>query len=488
MKRFLLALAVSALTLSAAAQTNLQQAVASMSSKSALKGAVIGISVKDADGRELASLNPRTRLAPASNLKLVTTGAALHAFGPDYRFKTALAYSGEVKEGTLEGDLYIIGGGDPTLAAKDTNALNANALFWKWKSLLKSAGIQRINGRIIGDGSAFEGHLEHASWNYDDVGTYYGAGTNALSFYENAIDYKVSASAEGKTVNLTQAYPDTPWMHFQNYGITGPAGTGNSLYMYTTDLAPYAELRGSFATDRRPKTEHFANKYGDLTCAYYFWRNLKETGWEVTGGYARINRSGLIEGADFVPAQKSASERIGIGFTESPTLRQMAARTNFDSNNFYAEAFFRAMGESASGNACYDSCLVAINEVLSDLNLPADGILQADGSGLSRKNVLSADWMTSYLTAMLKSPDFPAFLASLPAPGQGTLSVLKIEGGERLRIKSGSMEGVLCYSGYVLDENGRPVRSFSILTNSLSSSSAQARSAVATLLTQLLNM
>ena len=253
-------------------------------------------------------------------------------------------------------------------------------------------------------------------------------------------------------------------MHFKNHSLTGPAGTGNSLYLYTTDLAPSAQLRGSFALGRRPKTEHFANKFGDLTCAYSFWKNLKETGWEVSGGYARIDRSGRITGPDFVP-QEPAGKPVEIGCTESPKLGEIARLTNWRSDNFYAESFLRAMGEAATANACYDSCLVAVSEVLHGLGLSTEGIRLADGSGLSRGNFISARWMTDYLLSMQKSPAFDAFLSSLPAPGQGTLGVISLPGGERVRMKSGSMAGVLCYSGYILDRRGKPVYTFSILTN-----------------------
>ena len=451
-----------------------------------LKGALLGVSVKDAQGRTVVEYNADRRLMPASNLKLVTTGTALHAFGPEYRFQTQLGYSGTVKDGTLEGDLYILGGGDPTIGAKDSLAYKPEALFWKWKTLLRQAGIERIHGRIIGDGHSYEGMLEYDAWDFSDVGTYYGTGCNSLSFYENTVDYSVSAALQGAPVQLQQLYPDTPWMHLQNYGVTGPAGTGNSLYMYTTDLAPYEELRGSFATDRRPKTEHFSNKYGDLTCAYYFWRNLRETGWEVTGEYARIDRSGRIAGPDFVPGDRAASTLVLIDHTESPALADIARKTNVESDNFYAESLLRAMGEAASGNACYDSCLVAIHDVLQDLGLPDDGIHQTDGSGLSRTNYLSPDWMTGYLTAMQRSPAFDAFLASLPAPGQGTLSVVQIENGRRVRMKSGSFGGTLCYSGYILSPTGEPQYSFSLLTNNCTAPTADVRAVLMGILTQFL--
>ena len=470
------------------AQSPAQRYVNGMAAKGPLEGTLVGIMVRDANGAAVASWNEDLRLTPASNTKLVTTGCALHAFGADYRFKTGLGYTGRIQDGTLEGDLYIMGAGDPTIGAADSIAYKPEALFWKWKTVLRQAGIERIHGRIIGDGSALEGHLEHPSWNYDDTGTYYGTGMNGLCFYENAIDYDVAAGPqEGSSVQFVQTYPDTPWMSTLNFGVTGPEGTGNSLYLYTTDLAPHAQLRGTFALGRRPKTENFANKYGDLTCAYYFWKNLKETGWEVSGAYARIDRSGRITGPDFVP-QEPAGKPVEIGKTESPKLSDIARLTNWRSDNFYAESFLRAMGEAATGNACYDSCHVAILDVLQDLGLSTDSIQLADGSGLSRNNYISARWMTDYLQAMQKSPAFGAFLGALPAPGQGTLSVAGIPRSNRIRMKSGSMDGVLCYSGYILDREGKPQYTFSLLTNNAIAPVKEVRASLMGILEFLLSL
>ena len=472
------------------AQT-LQQKVDQAVTAEPLKGAVVGIMVQDMSGHVVAQREAGRRMVPASNLKLITTGTALHALGPDFRFETSLGYTGEIDaDGTLHGDVYIVGGGDPTIGVIDTVAVKPDALFWRWKSLLKDAGISRIDGRIIGDGRAYEGHLENQSWSYDDTGTYYGAGCNALSFYENAIDYAVSAGVEGEPVKVTQRYPDTPWMHFGNLTSTGPKGTGNSLYLYTTDLAPYAEMRGTFAVDRKQKLEHFANKYGALTCAYYFWQNLRSTGWTVSGGYADIDRGGYVRGRDFVPADKAGTPKL-VGKSESPVLSRIVRQTNVLSDNFYAEALFRQMGEKASGIAVYDSCRVAVADVLEDL-VPGglEGLRLEDGSGLSRLNSVSPAFLASFLRSMTRSRGFNAFLASLPKPGEGTVATLlpKLPADKkaRVRVKSGSMDGVLCYSGYILDESGNPKFVFSLMVNGATAKTAVLRDNLGILIEGLL--
>ena len=471
------------------AQT-LQQKVDQAVQREPLKGAVVGVMVQDMQGHVVAQREAGRRMVPASNMKLITTGTGLHALGADFRFETGIGITGTVEEGTLHGDVYIIGGGDPTIGVSDTVAVKPDALFWRWKSMLKEAGISRIDGRIIGDGRAYEGHLENQTWSYDDTGTYYGAGCNALSFYENAVDYNVAAGAEGEPVKVTQKYPETPWMHFGNLTSTGPKGSGNSLYLYTTDLAPYAEMRGTYSVERKPKMEHFANKYGALTCAYYFWQNLRATGWDISGGYADIDRGGYVRGKDFVPAYQAGTPRK-LGTSQSPVLSRIVRQTNVLSDNFYAEAIFRQMGEKASGIAVYDSCRVAVYEVLESL-VPgkSEGLRIEDGSGLSRLNTVSPAFLVDYLRAMSRSKAFDAFLASLPKPGEGTLNTLlpKLTPDQkaRLRLKSGSMDGVLCYSGYVLDEEGKPSRVFSLMVNGATAKTAVVREALGALIEAML--
>lgn len=479
----------------AVAQVPLQKAVDAAAKSKVLKNASWGFCAVDSTGKAIASRNAATRLIPASNMKLVTTGTALVALKGDFTFSTDIYCSGTVDGGVLNGDVYIVGGGDPTTAARDSLAMKPESLFWKWKSFLRSAGISAINGRIIADGTAYEGYPEDGSWNWEDIGTYYGTGAYALNYYGNSQDYAVSAgAAPGSAVNVSISGPLTPWMHFVNRGVTGPAGSGNSLYLYTTDLAPESELRGSFAIDRKPKTEHFANKYPELTCAYAFYRNLLDTGW-IVRGYGYIDRDGRVSDLASVDTLSTAPRRR-LGVTRSAKLADIVRATNVRSDNLYAEAIFRRLGEEACGVCVPDSCRAAVFEVLASLGVGAGvggsfgaGPVIVDGSGLSRKNAVSPQWMASYLRAMASSKASSDFIASLPAPGQGTLAgVLKNEpGAGRIRMKSGSMEGVLCYSGYVLSEDLSSVQlTFSLMVNGASAKYSDIRAALVPILAAML--
>ena len=134
------------------AQGALSKVIEKIAAEAPLNTASWGMKAVDGKGKVLAEYNPSAKMTPASNMKLITTGCALHSLGADFRFPTSIAYSGEIVDGTLRGDIYIVGGGDPTIGAADSIAMKADGLFWKWKSAMKAAGITAVEGRIIGDG------------------------------------------------------------------------------------------------------------------------------------------------------------------------------------------------------------------------------------------------------------------------------------------------------------------------------------------------
>ena len=115
--------------------------------------AAVGVLAVRMDGDTVACVNPGLRLVPASNMKLITTGLALLELGEDYRFETRLAYSGSIEDGVLHGDLYIVGGGDPTTGARVPCAEPLEGLFSEWAGFVRDAGITRIEGRVVADPS-----------------------------------------------------------------------------------------------------------------------------------------------------------------------------------------------------------------------------------------------------------------------------------------------------------------------------------------------
>ena len=195
---------------------SLQETVEAIVNDPALSESTIGICVRTGEGKMLAEINSENMIMPASNMKLISTGAALHHFGPDHQFITSIGHDGTISSGVLQGNLYIIGGGDPTTGSKDSIAVPLEQLFGQWEKIIRDAGIRRIEGRIIGDGRYFDGMPEHPSWQWSDIGTYYGSGPTGLMFYENTQSFRASAGkVVGDPVSISPSYPDAPWMEVQ---------------------------------------------------------------------------------------------------------------------------------------------------------------------------------------------------------------------------------------------------------------------------------
>lgn len=421
----------------------------------------VGIKAVRGDGEEIVAYNDGKMLAPASNMKLISTGAALFSLGPEYRFSTELAYDGHISDGVLHGNLYIVGGGDPLTGSKDSVAVALAETFSQWEQAVRRAGITRIEGRIIGDGRWLEGMGEEPSWQWGDLGTYYGAAVTGLMFYENMMSFSVSAGAAvEEPVKIEPYYPSCSWMDFRYSCTTGEKGTGDQLYMYASEFAPVAEIRGTFGVDRVAKRLDCSNRFPEYTCAVYFKNHLASKGISCSSGAAdfKLRREWLGETPGRVPAYGIGTDGDSlkvIGSFYSPTLSRVAFKTNHESNNLLAETLFRTLGKENLGSSCIDSSHVAMNTVLKKMHVGNSGLSMQDGSGLSRQNLVSADFMCRFLGAMMDSPCFEEYLWSLPVPGgKGTLQY-NMKGTpqqvrERFRVKSGSMNGVRCYSGYIL--------------------------------------
>lgn len=459
-------------SLFAAKKTKAEDAVQTIISDPTFSDAVISICVTTGCGESLAQHNANTMLVPASNMKLITTGAAIHSLGKDYRFETRLGYKGTIKDGTLRGNLYILGGGDPTLGSKDTIATALEQTFNQWKEALDKIGIRKIEGHIVGDGRHFDGMSEEGSWVWEDIGTYYGTGSSALMFYENMQSFTVSAGESvGAPVNIIPHYPKAPWMKFKYNCTTGEKGTGDKLYMYTGDLAPIAEIRGTYGVDKGRKQLDCSNKFPEYTCASYFADWLKNRGIACTkgAGDTRLQTEWMATEPD--------DSLITIGATVSPELERIIYTTNHASNNLYAETLFRALGKLHSGSASYELSSEALISVLKGMGLDTSkGLHIKDGSGLSRKNYVSADFFCRFLETMMHSPVFEEYAESLPSPGgNGTLNYNMKGYSEdirsRIKVKSGSMNGIRCYSGYIIPTEGTKTETiiFSILTNNCTS-------------------
>lgn len=246
----------------AQAASPLQEKIETILKDPSLRGASIAICAQDADGNTLAEVNSNRLMVPSSNLKLITTGVALHHFGKNYSFSTTLACDSSVRDSVLRGNLYILGGADPTLGSSDAIALSEEELFEKWRRALKASGIKAIEGKVIGDGSYIDGMKESPLWQYDDLGTYYGSGVSGLQWHENYISLKVSPGERvGDSLRVEFIGPKTPWIRYRMECETGERGSGDQVYLYTNDSHHEAALTGTFALGKPTKNLKVSNKF-----------------------------------------------------------------------------------------------------------------------------------------------------------------------------------------------------------------------------------
>ena len=441
-----------------------------MKTDSLFINAVVGILAVDQNGRQIAAWNPDMPLLTASTMKTITTGLGYEVLGPDYRFSTRVAYDGRIENGILHGNLYIVGGADPTLGSRDTIAIPIDTIFNAWANAVKKAGIRRINGRIVGDDRIYEEESIPSSWSYGNIGYDYGSGTSGLSFCENLTYFEIEpGEVVGDPVRITPVGPFSPHMTYINEVTTGEKGEGDNTEYYASRITPIGKFVGTYGIDARPRTLAQSNKYGPATCASEFAAFLKERGIGCKG----VTDVRQMEYDYPVPAQ---SDLTYIAETFSPELRRIVKVTNTISNNFFAETIFKMVGktliERKTGKPCmnvsYGQARRIIKEYLKDRGVSTYGYTQDDGSGLSRQNYVSPRFFTRFYAMMAKSPDFKEYRETFPGPGRpGTLSNVLRKADPAIKktiyAKSGSLSSVRCYAGYV--DSKRGLLRFAILVN-----------------------
>ncbi len=441
-----------------------------MKTDSLLINAVVGILAVDENGVEIASWNPDMPLLTASTMKTITTGLGYEVLGPDYRFSTRVAYDGRIENGVLQGNLYIVGGADPTLGSRDTIAFTVDSIFGIWAKAVKDAGIRRINGRIIGDDRIFDEENIPDSWSYGNIGYDYGSGTSGLSFCENLSYFEIApGDFLGDPVRITPLGPQAPDIIYVNEAITGEKGDGDNTVYYASSITPIGKFEGTYGIDAKPRTLVQSNKYGPATCAAEFAAFLFEKGIGCKG----VTDVRAMAYDYSVPAQTDLKY---IAETFSPELRRIVKVTNTISNNFFAETIFKMAGktliERKTGEPCmgvtYSAASRIVREYLNDRGVSTYGYTQDDGSGLSRQNYVSPRFFTRFYAMMALSPDFPEYLSSFPGPGRpGTLQGVLRRADPAIKstiyAKSGSLSSVRCYAGYVNSKRG--LLRFAILVN-----------------------
>ncbi|MDP4266258.1 MAG: D-alanyl-D-alanine carboxypeptidase/D-alanyl-D-alanine-endopeptidase [Bacteroidota bacterium] len=443
---------------------NLNEELLKLSKDDVLKNGSLGfclVSVKT--GEVIAQYKSNSSMIPASTLKVLTTGTALSLLGKKYHFTTKLEYDGNIdNSGTLHGNLYITGGGDPALASEIFyNGNKLDDLLNRWTNALKSKGIKKIEGKIIGDAGIFDESPISSNWVWGDIGNYYAAGASGLSIYENMFKVFIQpGTSQGDSAKVVKTFPDMKFVELVNKVKTGLPKSGDNVVIYGSPFSNKRILTGTVPAQKDPFIVKASMPDPAYFCAYSFCSKLKDVNVMVSSepSTTRIMKEMNL------PVEENRKTLYSI---QSPSLDSIIYFTNMFSINSYAENLLRTAGLKNKGNGTAFSGISTVKEFMRKMGIVTEGLKLQDGSGLSPLNLVTPYQMTMFLKQMTKEPDFNAFYKSLPVAGlTGSIrrNFKNTSAHGNLRAKSGYITGVRSYAGYFEDNKGEKY-AFTLIVN-----------------------
>lgn len=449
-----------------------------------MRGASFSLVVKDVqEGRTVYSYDTDRLQSPASVLKTVATATALEILGEDYRYPTTLEYDGILENGTLEGNLYIKGSGDPSLGSSHF-APGQNKFLSTWIAALQKAGIKHITGSVISDESIFDTEGVSIKWLREDMGNYYAPGSYGISIFDNMYKLSLQTGAAGTRPVLKGTEPDIPFIRFKNNLKAAPVSS-DSAYIIGAPLDDVRYLYGVLPANR----EAYVLK-GDipdpaLYLARYLTDQLQQKGIRVDGSPSCYR-------IEVEENRWKKGERKEIVTTYSPTLREIASVCNHVSHNLYADALVKTVGLQYKPRrnemiSSFGRGVQVVKEYWEKKGLDVFPLRMNDGSGLAPADKVSVGFMGELLVYMAtESAVSDAFIASLPQAGiegsvRNFLKGSKLQG--KAHLKSGGITGVRSYAGYIT-KDGRTY-AVAVFSNNYSCPMSRMTRALEKLLLQL---
>jgi serine-type D-Ala-D-Ala carboxypeptidase/endopeptidase (penicillin-binding protein 4) len=423
-----------------------------------------GVLVTSLDhGDTLYAVNPQTPLSPASNIKLLTTAAALSALGPDYRFLTYAMTDGRVSNGVIDGDLILYGTGDPGLSSRFH--ARRDEVFHRLIDQLEAAGIREVRGDLVADASFLPGPLRPEGWDPRDLNDHFSAAVSALSFNENVLSVRiVPADVVGEPPRV-HTIPDHASLDIVNLAQTVPGRSPRVALLRDDPMEP-VRVEGSIGIGSPDVWRQFTVSDPATFTASVFKATLESRGIALTGTVRTVDRPG-----------RSSVRRLSAPFAGKRGTRVLARHAseplvayleviNKQSQNLYAESVFRTLGRTLHGSGSTTQSARAVTQTLSTLGVDTTGIVLLDGSGLSAGNRVSAGTLVELLGRMSDGPAWNTFWETLPEAGRPRElgRMYRTPAAGNLRAKTGTIERVSALSGVVRAADGERL-AFSILMN-----------------------
>lgn len=404
-------------------------------------------------GDTIDAFRANSVIPSASTMKLLTTATAVEMWGGDYRIKTPITYSGYIQDGTLHGNLYIEGRGDPTFGSR---YVGSHSFMYRWLREVRNAGIKHITGSVVGDASYFDGNALNPSWLWEDAGNYYAPGIFALSYLDNTMNIVLQSGPVGSIATVLNTTPQVPEVEFENH-IRCTHISYDGAFVHGVPYSNRRYLVGSVPSNRQTFGVKGDLPNPPLLLARDFTNLLNSSGVKVDGEATYLSEK----------LQNSVA-RTELFVYESEPLSEIIRHTNHESDNLYAEMLFRIFGSRYSIPCTIHNSSDFVREYWKNRGVSFRSAKILDGCGLAPQNTISPAMYVQLLRYMYGSKNKDVFLESLPCSGEsGTLSSFlhgtPLHG--KVCAKSGTIGGTKNYAGYIFFPDGR-VWVFAVMVNS----------------------
>jgi D-alanyl-D-alanine carboxypeptidase/D-alanyl-D-alanine-endopeptidase (penicillin-binding protein 4) len=437
-----------------------------------------GLLVVDAQtGETLFERNADSYFVPASNMKLFTTALALAKLGPDFRFHTTLETRGTISpDGTLSGDLILVGRGDPNLSNRkfpyelkeEFDGPPERALA-ELADALAAKGVKEITGDVVGDDSYFPRERYPNGWEIDDMVWEYGAAISALVVDDNTVTVMLAPGERaGDPVGATVA-PLTPDFVLENDVTTASPEQRAELRLTREPGANLVVIRGTLPANSAPRKLVLAIEEPALHTAALLAPLLAERGIKINGK----TRAAHMPETDATPRSVLA-DHVSVPLSDSLKL------VNKISQNLHTEMLLRTAARQNGLWSTPEDLIKVPQDFYASIGIGADDVIQTDGSGLSRHDLVTPRAVVTLLKYAQQQPWFAPYFASLPVAGvdgslQERMKGTVAEG--RIHAKTGSVEHVRTLSGFADTPGGRRLV-FSFLGNNQGGKSHEATDAL----------
>lgn len=472
MKKLLFSFIFSVIVAGILAQSSIDRLVNNPS----VKNATVGVLVKNMkNGNDVVSYNSNKSLTTASIMKVITTAAALDALGGDFKYKTTIGI-----DKNNPARILVLGSGDPTLGSSAFPENNDFLKLWAQKCQSRCATKNTWSVYVADDIFGYDG--VSPEWTWIDMANYFAPTISGIAVYDNTLSVYLDSSNGRYQPTVKRTSPIIRDLKITNLLTLNNTGKDNG-YFYGIPFENERTLRGNIPSGK----SNFIIK-GDIpdpgkVLANDFADALRRVG---------VNVQNAVTAKDDYFASGNNSYTMGeeIFTLLSPALSDIIRETNVNSNNLYAEHLIRTLGRTQNKDKYADALTLGtsfVSKFWKQKGISVDGFTMLDGSGLAPNNAATPQMMCDILTYMYQKSKYnTAFYNSLPKAGsEGTVkNVLKDSKYQnKIRMKSGSISGVQCYTGYLID--GSKNYAFCIMVNKFNGERSEVRKAVENFLLSL---